>query len=128
MSCIDQVNGMPGTVKIEGKDLVFEIHGIDMFLSLKRSITVPLEHVTSVSSDAVPWEPFQQLKVAGTSLPGVIKDGFYLSKDGLLFFEMHDPEKCITISLNNEKYKKIIFEVEDKEAAAKAIRHAISGQ
>jgi len=119
---------MSGTVKIEGKDLVFEIHGIDVFLSLKRSITIPLEHIISVSSDKVPWKPFQQLKVAGTNLPGVIKDGLYLSKDGLLFFEMHDPEKCITISLNNEKYKKIIFEVEDKETVTKAIRNAMSSR
>jgi hypothetical protein len=39
---------------------------------------------------------------------------------------MHDTKKCITVSLNNEKYKKIIFEVPDKEFAAKIIRDAIS--
>ena len=64
--------------------------------------------------------------MAGTSLPGIIKDGMFLSKDGLLFFEMHDPEKCITVSLKNDKYKKIIFEVQDKESAANAVRDAIS--
>ena len=117
---------MSGIVKIEGKNLVFEIHGVDVILALKRSITIPLEHVVSVSTDKVPWEPFQQLKVAGTGLPGVIKDGFYLSSDGLLFFEMHHPDKCITVTLNNEKYKKIIFEVQDKESTAKNIRDAIS--
>jgi hypothetical protein len=118
---------MSGTVKLEGKNIIFEIHGVDTILALKRSITIPLEHVVSVSTDKVPWEPFQQLKVAGTNFPGVIKDGFYLSSDGLLFFEMHHPDKCITVSLNNEKYKKIIFEVEDKEYVAKSIRDAISG-
>lgn len=118
---------MSGIVKIEGKNLVLEIHGMDVFLALKRSITIPLEHVTSVSTDKVPWEPFQQLKVLGTGLPGVIKDGMFLSNDGLLFFEMHHPEECITVSLNNERYKKIIFEVHDKESVAKTIRDAISG-
>lgn len=118
---------MSGTVKIEGKNLVFEVHGIDVILSLKRSITIPLEHITSASTDKVPWEPFQQLRVAGTSIPGVIKDGLYLSNEGFLFFEMHNPDKCITVSLNSEKYKKIIFEVEDKESIAKTIRDAISG-
>jgi hypothetical protein len=117
---------MSGTVKIEGKNIVFEIHGVDAILALKRSITIPLEHVVSVSTDKVPWGPFQQLKVAGTGFPGVIKDGLYLSNDGLLFFEMHHPDKCITVSLNNERYKKIIFEVQDKESVAKAIRDAIS--
>ncbi len=117
---------MTGTIKIEDKNLVFEIHGIDIILAIRKSITIPLEHVSSVSLDKVSWEPFQQLKVAGTSLPGVIKDGMFLSTDGLLFFEMHNTDKCITVSLNNEKYKKIIFEVEDKESAAKIIRDAIS--
>ncbi len=118
---------MSSTVKIEGKNIIFEIHGVDVILALKRTITIPLEHVVSVSTDKVPWEPFQQLKVAGTSFPGVIKDGLYLSNDGLLFFEMHHPDKCITVSLNNEKYKKIIFEVQDKESVAKTIQDAISG-
>ncbi|MDE1838422.1 MAG: hypothetical protein KGH87_00740 [Thaumarchaeota archaeon] len=117
---------MTGTIKIEGRNLVFEIHGIDIILAIRKSITVPLDHISSVSTDVVSWEPFQQLKIAGASLPGVIKDGMFLSKDGLLFFEMHDPKKCITVSLNNEKYKKIIFEVQDKEYAAKIIRDATS--
>ncbi len=117
---------MTGIIKIEDKNLVFEIHGIDIILAMRKSITIPLEHVSSVSTDDVSWEPFQQLKIAGTSLPGVIKDGMFLSKDGILFFEMHDPKKCITVSLNNEKYKKIIFEVQDKEFAAKIIRDALS--
>lgn len=119
---------MSGTVKIEGKNIVFEIHGVDIILSFKRSITIPLEHIVSVSTDKVSWNPFQQLKLAGTALPGIIKDGLYLSTDGLLFFEMHHTDKCITVSLNNETYKKIIFEVDDKESVAKTIRDAISGQ
>lgn len=116
---------MSGTVRIEGDNLVFEIHGLDVILAIRHTISVPLSHVASVTTDAVKWQPFQQLRIAGTSLPGVIKDGMFLSSDGLLFFEMHDPDKCITVSLNNEKFKKIIFEVHDKEQAANAIRDAI---
>ncbi len=117
---------MSGTVRIENKNLVFEMHGIDIILAIRKSITIPLEHVLSVSTDRIPWKPFEQIKVAGTSLPGVIKDGMFLSSDGLLFFEMHNPDKCITVSLKNEKYKKIIFEVDDKESIAKTIRDALS--
>jgi len=116
---------MSGTVKIDGGNLVFEIHGIDVILAIRRTISIPLNHVISVSTDNVKWNPFKQLRVAGTSIPGVIKDGMFLSSDGLLFFEMHDPSKCITVSLNHEKFKKIIFEVDDKERAAKIIRDSI---
>jgi hypothetical protein len=72
---------MSGSVKIEGKNIIFEIHGSDIILAIKRSITIPIEHVISVSTDKIPWEPFHQLKVAGTGFLGIIKDGLYLSND-----------------------------------------------
>jgi hypothetical protein len=117
-----------GTIKIENGNLEFEIHGIDEFLSIKRTITIPLVHVVSVSTERVPWQPFKQMKIAGTRLPGVIKDGRFLSSEGLMFFEMHDPDKCITVSLDHETYKKIVFEVEDKDATAKMINETINAK
>ena len=44
----------------------------------------------------------------------------------MMFFEMHDPESCITINLDHERYKKIVFEVDDKESAAMMINNALS--
>ncbi|MDE1763523.1 MAG: hypothetical protein KGH88_04675 [Thaumarchaeota archaeon] len=116
---------MAGKIRIEGNSLVFEIHGVDIILAIRKTITVPLSHVVSVSTENVSWGIFEQMKVAGAVIPGVVKDGTYLSRDGLVFFEMHHPEKCIAVSLNHESYKKIIFEVEDKDDAAKMINGAI---
>ena len=118
---------MTGKIEIDGKNLVFEIKGIDVILAIRRTITIPLDHVVSVSTEKVPWAVFQQLKLGGTNVPGIVKDGMYLTGDGLMFFEMHHPDKCITVTLNHETYKKIIFEVEDKEATAKIIHDAING-
>lgn len=117
---------MAGTVRIEGSDIVFELHGLDEILAIKRSLSVALDHVVSVSTENVGWEPFQQLRVGGTSIPGVIKDGRYLSSDGKMFFEMRNPDKCITVNLDHETYKSIVFEVEDKEATAQMIRDALA--
>ena len=104
---------------------MFELHGVDEFLSIKRSISVPLQHIVSVTTERVPWQPFKQMKVAGASLPGVVKDGRFLSSNRMMFFEMHEPDKCVTVNLDHERYKKIVFEVEDKEAAAKHINDAL---
>lgn len=117
---------MGGSVRIEGEDLIFELHGVDEILSIKRSVSVPLKHVISVSTLQVPWNLFKGLRVGGSSLPGVVKDGRYLTEDGLMFFEMHDPDKCITVNLDHEHYKKIVFEVDDKEASAEMISKAIN--
>lgn len=116
---------MSGKVRIEDNDLVFEIHGVDVILTMRKTITVPLSHVMSASTEKVPWGVLEQMKVAGTGIPGIIKDGTYLARDGLVFFEMRHPDRCITVSLNHESYKKIIFEVDDKEMAAKMINDAI---
>jgi hypothetical protein len=117
-----------GTVRIESDELILEIHGVDEILSIKRSIHIPLDHISSVSTENIPWNSFNAMKLAGASIPHVVKDGMFLSSEGLIFFEMHDPEKCITISLDHERYKKVVFEVEDKESAATLIENAIASE
>ena len=44
---------MSGTIKIDGGNLVFEIQGIDVILAIRRTISVPLIHVASVTTDTV---------------------------------------------------------------------------
>ncbi len=68
------------------------------------------------------------MKVAGASIPGIVKDGRYLTSDGMMFFEMHDPDRCITVSLDHERYKKIVFEVQDKDATALMIQSALDAR
>jgi len=119
---------MPGTVTINGDKVVFELHGIDKILAIKSSITVPLRHIKSVSTEKVDWKPLKHLKVAGSFMPGVVKDGRYLTSDGLMFFEMRHTNKCITVILDNETYGKIIFEVDGKESIAKMTNDAIAKQ
>lgn len=118
---------LSGTVKIEHSDLVFEIHGIDEIPSVKRSISVPLERVLAVSTERVSWAPYTQRKDRAL-LPGVVKDGRFLTSEGTMFFEMRDPDKCVTVTLDHEKHKQIVFEVEDKDATAKMINDAINAQ
>ncbi len=118
---------MAGRIDIENGNLVFRITGVDEVLALKSRLEVPLGHVKSVSTEKADWNMFSMLKVIGARLPGVVIDGRFLGKDGLLFYEMHDPDKCVTVELDEERYKKVIFEVENKEAAADMIRQALKG-
>ena len=117
---------LPGTVRIEDDNLVLELHGVDEILSIKRSFHIPLKNIQSVSTEDVPWGVFKTMKLAGADLPHRVKDGWFLSNEGMIFFEMHHPDSCITINLDHERYKKIVFEVEDKESAAMLIENAIS--
>jgi hypothetical protein len=59
----------------------------------------------------------------------VIKDGRVLDSDGrMMFFEMRHPDKCVTVNLDHEKYKAIVFEVPDKDQAAELIRNALNSR
>jgi hypothetical protein len=115
---------MSGTVSIEGENLILELHGVDRILAFQRSMTIPLKHIVSVSTEKVPWLS-AQVKSPGTNIPGVVKDGHYLATDGWVFYEMHNPDKCITINLNDDEYKRVVFQVEDKESVATLIRQVI---
>lgn len=120
---------MSGTVSIENDEVVLELHGVDEFLSFKRSMHIPLNKIVSVSTEKVSWKVFETLKIAGADLPGHVKDGrFYVPHEGMVFYELHHPDKCITINLDHDRYKQVIFEVEDKEAAAEMIKDALSNE
>ena len=116
---------MTGTITIEGDKLVFELHGMDEFMALKRRVEIPLAHVVSVSTERAPWNVGKDWRMGGTGFPGVVKDGRYATGDGYAFFEEHDPDKCVTVTLDGETYKKVVFQVEDKESAARMISAAL---
>jgi hypothetical protein len=114
-----------GTISIENNNLVFTLVGVDRVLAMKSKLIVPLDHVKAVSTDKADWNYFNMLKVAGARIPGVVVEGRFVDKEGLLFYDMHDPDKCVTVELSNERYKKVVFEVENKEETAKMIEKEI---
>lgn len=116
---------VPGKIELKEGNAIFELTGVDRILAIKSRLVVPLHHISSVTTEKADWRYFNELKVAGARLPNVVKDGgFWSPKDGLLFYEMHDPNSCVTVELFEERYKKIIFQVDDKEATATQLRKA----
>jgi hypothetical protein len=113
---------MPGKIKIEKGKVIFELKGVDKALAIKSKIVIPISHIKSVSTKKAEWGWFRQLRIGGTGLAPLVKAGrFWDRKRGWLFYVMHHPERCVTVGLKNEKYRKIIFEVEDKAAVAKKL-------
>lgn len=119
---------MPGTITIVEDKLVFEVRGVDEILAIKHTLEVPLEHVAYASAEDTNWQVLQVMKVAGARIPGLVMDGRFLSQDGMVFYDMHHPERCVTVGLIHDTYTKIIFEVEDKVQTAKMINDALAGR
>jgi hypothetical protein len=114
---------MPGKIKIEKGKVIFELKGVDKVLAVKSRLTVPIEHIKSVSTKKADWGFLRfQLRMGGTGIPLLVKNGRYWDRRrGWLFYVMRHPKRCVTVGLKNERYKKIIFEVEDKEKTAKKL-------
>jgi DNA-binding transcriptional regulator LsrR (DeoR family) len=64
----------------------------------------------------------------GTEVPGVITAGTFYEHGERVFWDVHHPERAIALSLRDERYAKLVVEVEDPEATIAAIEAALLGR
>ncbi|HET9233246.1 MAG TPA: hypothetical protein VFP10_03830, partial [Candidatus Eisenbacteria bacterium] len=55
-----------------------------------------------------------------------LKAGTFYEKGGLVFWDVQDPEHTLVVELRNEKWKKLVIEVESPAGAIKLINDAIA--
>ncbi len=113
-------------IEITPSSLVVHILGADRFFALKSHLEVPLEHIAGVQA-SVPeaHQIWHGLRVGGTNVPGVITAGRFLQRGEWAFWDVHDPDKAITIRLRDEHYAKLIVGVDDPTGTAQAITDAL---
>lgn len=107
--------------------LVLEVKGTHKLWALKSRLEIPLDHVKAVHADPNPamgW--FQGLKIAGTDLPNLFRAGMFLQDGNKVFWDVRHPEKTIVIEIEDEKFAKLIVEVEDPEAAIQEIQATLA--
>ncbi|HZE71958.1 MAG TPA: hypothetical protein VE135_20805 [Pyrinomonadaceae bacterium] len=107
--------------------LVFDVEGLDKLWSLRSRLEIPLAHINGAHVDPQPamgW--FQGLKLGGTDIPNIFRAGTFYQDGGLVFWDVHQPDRTIVIELSHERYRKLIIEVEDPMAAVKLINDAVA--
>lgn len=118
------------TITIEGSEAVLEVEGLDKLWSLRSRLAIPLQHIRGVRPEpeaARRW--FHGVKLAGTNIPGFLAAGTFYHEGGLVFWDVHDPEKAIAIDLSHERYQRLIVEVADPAAAIRLLsRHLNAGR
>lgn len=119
---------MAVSISVTNKTLVMNVEGIDKLLSFKGSMQIPLEHVKSVRRDP---DALQNLtggvKVAGAGIPGLIRAGTWAGREGLAFWDVRHADRTLVIELHDERYARLIVEVDDPDAAVSLIEKALSG-
>ena len=113
-------------VTIEGDRAVFAVEGLDKLWALRSRLEIPLAHITDVESNHEQvgrwWHGF---KIAGTDMPGLFAAGTFFFHGELVFWDVRSPADTIIVSLNHERYKKLIVQVADPDATIATLRAAM---
>jgi hypothetical protein len=65
-----------------------------------------------------------RLEVDRDGLPGGVRGGTFYYHGELVFWDVHDPGRTVIVSLDHERYKKLIIEVDDPPAVVSRLRAA----
>jgi hypothetical protein len=114
-------------VTTEGDRAVFTVEGLDKLWSFRSRLELPLAHITAVEHDPeVVGRWWHGVKVVGTDVPGLFAAGTFYYNGELVFWDVRHRERAIIVSLEHERYKKLIVEVEDPADAVARLRQAIT--
>ena len=114
-------------VEIGNGELVVQVEGFDRVFALKSEIRVPLEHVIGAESGqdaAASW--FHGIRAPGTSVPGVIIAGTFYWHGDCAFYDVHHADKAVAITLRDEKYQRLVVEVDDPAHVIQSVNSAVN--
>jgi hypothetical protein len=111
-------------VTVEGDQLVVEIEGLDKLWAVKSRLSIPLVNVVGAVADPGVGDEHKGLRAPGTHLPGVIVAGTYYTHGERVFWDVHDPAKAVVITLTNQRYARLVVEVDDPAATVALITRA----
>ncbi len=117
-------------IELTESTLIVHVKGIDKILALKSQLEIPLSHVVGAEIDPSVVERWghlnlKEIRAPGTGLPGVIKAGSFRLDRQWAFWDVHNPQKAITIKLADEHYTKLVVEVADPTADIAKIEEAV---
>jgi hypothetical protein len=107
----------------DGDRFVFTVRGLHKLWSFRSQLEIPVAHVTGVTVDPEQvgrW--WHGVKWLGTDVPGLFAAGTFYYHGELVFWDVRHPDRTIIVSLEDERYRKLIIEVEDPAAATALLR------
>ncbi|MEW1721669.1 hypothetical protein [Streptomyces sp. NPDC093109] len=113
-------------VRIDGDDLVVVMEGLDRLWAQKSSLTIPLVNVRGATADpGIAADP-KGIRAPGTHLPGVITAGTFHLDGERVFWNVKDPSKTVVVELADERYARLVLQVDDPRATVALIESALS--
>jgi hypothetical protein len=111
------------TVDIEGQDLKVTISGWDVIWALSHGLTIPLAHVVGAEVESVAGKP--GWKIAGTGIPRGLSAGWFRKQGKNEFWVARQTAEAVSIRLRDEKYARLVLQVEHPQSVANMVNAAI---
>src|SRR5699024_9925507 len=109
-------------IELEAERVSVRMTPLDEILALHGSLHLPYSHIRAVSTDPVPSPWYAGFRI-GTNIPGVKMAGTFIGGQGIVFYDFHDPKRCLTIELVHQHYKRVVVQVDkDQEPATLAVQ------
>jgi hypothetical protein len=113
-------------VTIEGDRALFHVEGTHKLWSFRSVIEIPLAHITGVQADpdqvGVWWHG---IKLIGTDVPGLFAAGTFYYHGEIVFWDVRDIAHTVIVSLEHERYKKLIIEVSEVRTTVDRLQAAL---
>jgi len=119
-------------VVVEGDRVRFEVEGWDKLWAFKSQLEIPLAHIRSASTNpeqARKWILYPQgVGLPGIETRGLFRAGSFYESDGVVFYDVHNPEGAVVIELDHERYQRLVVEVESPLDVIRMLDVAINGR
>jgi hypothetical protein len=113
-------------VELAENALIVHVRGMDRLWTLKSRLEIPLNHVVGAEVDPQVAQGWRKgTRAPGTHVPGVITAGTFYQDGERVFWDVHHPEKTVVIRLRDERYARLVIEVDDPRTTAAAIQEAL---
>lgn len=112
-------------VRVENDTLVIEIQGLDKLWALKSRLEVPLSHVRGATADPGMIKEPKGIRAPGAHVPGVLTAGTFHLDGERVFWDVHDPAKAVVIELDDERYARLVVQVDDPRTTVDLIEAAV---
>ncbi|MEU4231432.1 hypothetical protein AB0F17_44665 [Nonomuraea sp. NPDC026600] len=111
---------------IDGDTLVVEIEGLDKLWALKSSLTIPLANIRGATADPGMIKSPKGIRAPGAHIPGVITAGTFHLDGERVFWDVHDAAKAVVIELADERYARLVIQVDDPRATVDLVESHIT--
>lgn len=108
-------------IELEDERVSVQLSPLDEVLALHGSLHMPYSHIRSVAADPVPAAWFHGIRF-GTDIPGVKVAGTFFTGEGAVFYDFHDPLRCLTFELDHQHYRRVVVQVDKGQDPAELAR------